>query len=62
MTATAYLTVALMLAHMAYCGWYWTALTSRMIGEARHHRVKRHLDWTAAPRRRSATSHGWRFW
>jgi hypothetical protein len=55
---TAYLLLPLMLAQMAYIAWYWTALTTRMIGEARHDRVKRHLDWTGTQRRRAAKSGG----
>jgi hypothetical protein len=59
--STAYL-LPLTLAHMAYCAWYWTALTVRMIGEARHDRVKRHLDWTRTSPRRLSQSESWRFW
>jgi hypothetical protein len=52
----------LSLAHMAYCGYYWTALTARLIVEAREKRLKRHLDWTAPSRRLSSHSAGWKFW
>jgi hypothetical protein len=47
---------------MAYCGFYWTALTAGMIGEARRNRVKKHLDWTIVGRRGRHTQGGWRFW
>jgi hypothetical protein len=59
--STAYL-LPLALAHMAYCAYYWTFLTARLIGQARHDRVKRHLDWTATSRRRASGSARWKFW
>jgi len=58
---TAYLFV-LSLVLTAYCGYYWTALTTGMIVEARRNRLKRHLDWTAVSRRGLSRSDGWRFW
>jgi hypothetical protein len=52
----------LSLAHMAYCGYYWTALTARLIVEARQKRTKQHLDWTGSSRRLSSPSAGWKVW
>lgn len=59
--STAYL-LPLTLIHMAYCGYYWTALTARMIGESRHHRVKQHLDWTRGRAGRRSAARGWKLW
>jgi hypothetical protein len=52
----------LALAHMAYCGYYWTVLTARLIVAAREKRMKQHLDWTAPSRRLSSRSTGWKLW
>lgn len=59
MPTPVFLALALILA--AYCLYYWTALTWTMIVEARHQRLKQHIDWTAERRRTRARS-GWRFW
>jgi hypothetical protein len=47
---------------MAYYAYYWGILTSVMINDARHRRVKRHLDWTTTRRAGLSRSSGWRFW
>jgi hypothetical protein len=47
---------------MAYYAYYWGMLTNVMIDDARHQRVKRHLDWTAVRRTGLSKSGGWRFW
>ena len=59
--STAYF-LPLTLALTAYTAYYWTAVTTRLIAEARHARMKRHLDWTALPRRRLSKSGGWKLW
>jgi hypothetical protein len=45
----------------AYYAYYWTGLTSVMVHEARHDRMKRHLDWTVE-RRRGSTKSVWKLW
>jgi hypothetical protein len=47
---------------MGYYAYYWGTLTNVMIDDARHQRVKRHLDWTAVRRTGLSKSGGWRFW
>ena len=47
---------------MGYCAYYWGMVTTVMIDDARHQRVKRHLDWTAVRRTGLSKSGGWRFW
>lgn len=47
---------------MAYCGYYWTAVTARLIVEARQKRVKQHLDWTGPSGRLSSRQAGWKLW
>lgn len=59
---TTILFVPIAFALLAYCAYYWGALTSDLISEARHQRVKRHLDWTAVRRTGLSKSAGWRFW
>lgn len=54
--------IPLALSLLAYYAYYWSALTTVMIDEARHRRVKRHLDWTTARRTGLSRSGGWRFW
>jgi hypothetical protein len=47
---------------LGYCAYYWSQVTTVMIADARHQRVKRHLDWTASRRTGLSKSGGWRFW
>jgi hypothetical protein len=47
---------------LAYYAYYWGALTMVMISDARHERVKRHLDWTRGRRTGLSKPDGWRFW
>lgn len=54
--------VPLALTLLAYYAYYWSALTTVMIDEARHQRVKRHIDWNAVTRRGLSKTTGWRFW
>jgi hypothetical protein len=54
--------IPLALSLMAYFAYYWGTLTTVMIDDARHRRVKRHLDWTAARRTGLSKPDSWRFW
>jgi hypothetical protein len=54
--------IPLALTLIAYVGYHWSALTTVMIDEARHQRVKRHIDWTAVRRSGLSKTVGWRLW
>jgi hypothetical protein len=60
MSTILFLPLAVML--LGYYAYYWSMLTTVMMDDARHQRVKRHLDWTAPRRTGLSRSGGWRFW
>jgi hypothetical protein len=61
-TMSTILFVPLAVTLMGYCAYYWGMLTTVMIDDARHQRVKRHLDWTGVRRTGLSKSASWRFW
>jgi hypothetical protein len=60
MSTILFVPLAVML--LGYYAYYWSMLTTVMMDDARHQRVKRHLDWTAPRRTGLSRSGGWRFW